>query len=86
MIPCRLIMMERMLMVCKKCNGTGGISTMINAAPYGSGHYWPMEDGEPCPDCVEKEICPKCDIQMDLNQIDYTLKCPKCGYNSGVGF
>lgn len=71
-------------MTCKTCGGTGGIDVLENGAPYGAG-YWPMQTGEPCPDCVEKEICPRCDRKMNLNETDYSLKCPKCGYDDGVG-
>lgn len=72
-------------MVCKTCNGTGGIDSVINGAPYGSGHYWPMDYGEPCPDCVEMGICPRCETEMKEVDDSGSYRCPKCGWDEATG-
>ena len=70
-------------MVCKTCEGTGGITSTINGALFGAG-YWPMDYGEPCPDCVEKGLCPRCETKM--NELDSgTYRCLKCGWDEATG-
>jgi hypothetical protein len=71
-------------MTCKTCNGTGGITSTINGAPHGAG-YWSMDYEEPCPDCVEKEICPKCDSKMIYDEDTATDRCQVCGYDESTG-
>ena len=71
-------------MTCRTCGGTGGITSTINGAPYGAG-YWPMDYGEPCPDCVEMGICPKCDSRMVFDVDSGAYRCPVCGYDDLTG-
>lgn len=72
-------------MTCKTCGGSGEIGYTENQSPLGSGEYWPMYMTDVCPDCVEKGICPRCDIKMDFNNEKDCHICPKCGYNESEG-
>ena len=71
-------------MVCKMCDGTGAITSTINGAPHGAG-YWPMDYEEPCPACVEKGLCPRCETRMKEVDDLGTYRCPKCGWDEATG-
>ena len=71
-------------MVCRTCGGTGGITSTKNGAHYGAG-YWAMDYGEPCPDCVEIGICPRCETEMKEVDDSGSYCCPKCGWDEATG-
>ena len=70
---------------CKRCNGWGGAWDRYDPSPagvsLGSGY---MIDFEPCAECVEKGICPRCGKLndrwlTDLEQVGEVDKCDHCG-------
>lgn len=63
-------------MSCKTCGGTGTIGFYENESPLGSGQNWPMYKEDFCPDCVEKDMCPKCGKKGEW--ADGTFRCAKC--------
>ena len=67
-------------MVCRTCGGTGGITSTKNGAGY-----WAMDYGEPCPDCVEIGICPRCETEMKEVDDSGSYCCPKCGWDEATG-
>jgi hypothetical protein len=48
---------------CRVCNGSGVHVSSENAAPHGSGHYWPMRTDSECDACIGKNTCPMCGKQ-----------------------
>ena len=71
---------------CKSCNGWGGNYSRYDPSPsgisLGSGY---MLDYEPCEDCVEKGICPRCGKVSDniitaLSDGDCGV-CEHCGWS-----
>lgn len=69
---------------CETCNAEGGIGYDYDPSPaglsLGSGH---MTDYDPCPDCVEKGICPRYGKEVwteeDWESGDPVI-CPGCGW------
>jgi hypothetical protein len=91
---CRADMAESMLLrsayatrwpnYCTSCEGHGGHSHSENAAPHGSGRYWPMEIFEPC-ECAETGLCPRCGLDAyegDERWMRGEMPCPHCEWNN----
>ena len=70
---------------CRTCNGEGFIWYTYDPSPAGvSLAPGSMEDCDPCPDCVEKGICPRCGEQVWTEEAwDDTepVVCPLCGWD-----
>jgi len=64
---------------CRTCNGSGVHVSSENAAPHGSGHYWPMRTDSECSACVGKGICPMCGHQHDDGW--KAEECDNCDWN-----
>ena len=69
---------------CRKCHGEGFTWYTYDPSPAGvalSPGY--LEDYDPCPDCVEKGICPRCGEQVwtaeSWDSGDPVI-CPRCGW------
>lgn len=58
---------------CKACDGMG----MKEWYDVETGY-----DGEPCPNCMEKDKCPRCG-EMFLSSEDEEVPCSHCGWNWG---
>lgn len=62
---------------CQTCGGRGGHSYRYDPSPRGvslSPGY--MEDWEPCPDCVENGVCPRC--RTELKEYSDQWRCSRC--------
>ena len=70
---------------CRTCNGEGFTWYTYDPSPAGvSLAPGSMEDCDPCPDCVEKGICPRCGEQVWTEEAwDDTepVVCPLCGWD-----
>ena len=62
---------------CKACEGTGINEWQENASPHGSGYSWNITWQEPCPECVEKDLCPHCGAAKP----DATTTCATCNWS-----
>jgi hypothetical protein len=63
---------------CRVCNGSGVHVSSENAAPHGSGHYWPMRTDSECDACIGKNTCPMCGKQHGK---DWKADECECGWN-----
>lgn len=68
---------------CKKCDGWGGFYSTYNPSLSGvSLGYGYFTDFNPCQDCYDKGICPRCGEKVfsneDLENGD--VICSKCGW------
>ena len=65
---------------CTTCNGVGGSIYYYDPSPGGIslGAGW-MEDMNPCPDCIEQGLCPRCGKEFDQDSEEAT--CPHCGWD-----
>ena len=72
---------------CHTCKGEGALYYTYDPSPAGvSLAPGSMEDCDPCPDCVERGICPRCGEQVwDDDSWDMfpstPLVCGLCGWN-----
>lgn len=66
---------------CKKCEGWGGKWTKFDPSPPGvalaPGYMW---DFDPCPDCVDQGICPRCQKTLDMDMREEFFICHDCGW------
>ena len=53
---------------CKNCNGYGGRETRT-----------PYFQRNGCPECFEKELCPRCKIKLSVS-----FECDTCGWKIGT--
>ena len=65
--------------VCMKCGGLGGFEYMFKPAP-GPGY---LMDFEPCPECSDKGICPRCGTENYEEWVQDEVPCPVCSWNWG---
>jgi predicted RNA-binding Zn-ribbon protein involved in translation (DUF1610 family) len=71
---------------CKTCFGKGVHEYSYDPSPAGvSLAPGRMTDIELCPDCTEKDICPRCGHHIDglartWAELDVELSCPTCGW------
>jgi len=72
---------------CKKCNGWGGFWSQYDPSPAGialAPGY--MLDFEPCDQCIEEGICPRCGQTSSLIELDVEdgddIICPNCNWKS----
>ena len=70
---------------CRSCNGWGGRSYRYDPSPSGVALSpgW-MEDFEPCPDCAEKGLCPRC-MKATMPEDGGEGPCPACGWTPKDG-
>ncbi len=89
---------ERWPYYCRECDGWGITSGYDNAAPHGSGEYWPMEVQDLCA-CLypggkdDPMLCPRCEYPLakffnfDDDKIEHWLDqmepCPICNWTWG---
>ena len=67
---------------CKKCEGCGAFSTQYDPSPAGvSLGPGSMMDCDPCPECAEKELCPRCGGPMPYDDDQPDKPCASCGWN-----
>lgn len=72
-------------MTCQRCNGTGWLFYEDDPSPAGvSLSPGMMTFIDPCPDCMEKGICPKCGGVLGEADDDGNCKCTACDYDSKV--
>jgi hypothetical protein len=65
---------------CRKCNGWGSKTVYDSIEAWGANCSMPSE--EPCPDCLEKDLCPRCGVLMGLDWENITYAaCPHCGWS-----
>ena len=68
---------------CRKCDGQGGHGYYYDPSPAGvSLSSGQMFDYDPCPECVEKGICPRCGNQV-WTEDDFgsdLVTCSACGW------
>lgn len=67
---------------CKTCNGLGGRVFYYDPSPAGVGLSagW-MQDFDPCLDCIEQGLCPRCGKAHDFTEGN-PLVCPHCEWDS----
>lgn len=69
---------------CKTCEGVGGI--VYRYSPAGvSLAPGTMQGFDPCPDCIEEGVCPRCgEVVFSEEAWDAAgeVTCPDCGWNS----
>jgi len=72
---------------CKNCGGWGGFYGEYDPSPAGvslsPGH---MTEFDPCPECMEEGICPRCGEKVwDWNEVaeDAQGPCSNCGWTEG---
>jgi hypothetical protein len=72
---------------CQACRGHGGGVIAYDPSPAGvSLSQGCMYDFEPCPECYDKGICPRCAKPMVANMDeDLPANCPHCGWKQGQG-
>lgn len=63
---------------CERCLGSGGFLGRYDPSPPGVGLSpgW-FYEWDPCPDCVEKSVCPRCSASIGD---DPDVPCSKCGW------
>ena len=67
---------------CRTCDSWGVLQYEENLGP--DGRYWPYTFTDPCPDCSDKGICPRCGQDSGLEWVeDDGTPCPNCGWNWG---
>lgn len=69
---------------CQFCGGHGGHISYYDPSPAGMslGSGW-MLDYEPCPECIEKGICPRCGAKFDGDpECDDFDVCDECGFSA----
>jgi len=72
---------------CKTCGAWGVQVTPGCSVPYGSTSAQLPDDVDPCPDCEEKNLCPRCGTERVWHDDDnadngfdgYHDDCPNCG-------
>ena len=76
---------------CSKCGGTGFVVYEDDPSPSGvSLSPGTMMFSDPCPECYEKDICPRCGRQLpeesaiDDENEEYDV-CYGCGWDSKSG-
>ena len=66
---------------CRKCEGWGGFSYSYDPSPAGvSLGPGSMQDWDPCPECTEKELCPRCGGPVPYDPDRPDKPCAACGY------
>lgn len=73
---------------CQHCGGWGGSVYSYDPSPAGvSLSSGCMYDWEPCPECLEKGICPRCGTQHDPDSEWWAEPsgCPSCGWTEDDG-
>lgn len=71
---------------CKTCGGWGGELYSFDPSPAGvSLSSGSMQDYDPCPDCIDKAICPRCGHVHNLDHDFYCgdAPCDVCGFVEG---
>ena len=67
---------------CKKCHGYGGFYDYYDPSPAGiclaSGR---MVDFEPCQECYEKGLCPRCGKDNNIGDAEEFGVCKFCGWD-----
>jgi len=71
---------------CRKCHGEGFTWYTYDPSPAGvSLSPGSMEDCDPCPDCIEKGLCPRCGQKVwdgiDDWENNEPVMCPLCGWD-----
>lgn len=82
---------------CSHCEGNGGFYSSYDPSPSGvSLSPGSIMDWDPCPDCTEKGICPRCgndlpliaykddetgEWAVDPDETDANKPCLRCGWN-----
>jgi len=70
---------------CRKCGGSGLITYWDDPSAAGVGlSGGQMEYADPCPVCIEKDVCPQCGGQMIFTESDCVSECG-CGYKMVYG-
>ena len=68
---------------CTRCEGAGVLEYDDDPSPTGvSLAPGTMRFTDPCPQCVEYDLCPRCGGDLDELTGDEALTCPHCGWNS----
>jgi predicted RNA-binding Zn-ribbon protein involved in translation (DUF1610 family) len=68
---------------CQTCNGWGGSTYTYDPSPKGVGlSSGYMIETEPCSDCIDAFICPRCGAYNEawLRNADTTSPCENCGF------
>ena len=69
---------------CTKCEGWGGFWYSFDPSPAGvSLSSGTLEDFDPCPDCYENGICPRCG-EPGFEGEEYGGPCQKCGWDFSI--
>jgi ribosomal protein L37E len=67
---------------CRTCKGQGGTYSYYDPSPAGvSLAAGQMEDFEPCSECVEKDICPRCGEKSTIDWDADKQVCSVCGFD-----
>jgi len=68
---------------CRRCKGWGYFYSKYDPSPPGvSLGYGYMIDMDPCPDCLEKGVCPRCG---GAGMEELEQPCPTCGWDEDEG-
>lgn len=70
---------------CTTCEGWGIFEFSYDPSPagvsLGSGS---MRDAEPCTDCYELGVCPRCGGAFPQDLLEEGTPCPHCGFHEGT--
>ena len=66
-------------MSCRTCHGLGTVET-TDFVDYGTTAI-PLTSDEPCPTCLERGLCPKCDVRLEWLDVQEYYICEACGWS-----
>lgn len=65
---------------CKTCHGWGGFYSTYDPSPSGvSLGPGTMDDFDTCPDCSDRDLCPRCGVSLPH---DFVASCKACGWTT----
>lgn len=82
----RLFYIRRFPKYCTHCDGTGMLTYEDDPSPAGVGlSPGTMTFEDPCPECVEKGICPRCgNMAWPDDDVEWPQPCKFCNWEEGV--